>query len=107
VKRELKRGNKYHGIILDPPAFGHGPNGEKWKLEEQLNEMVSHVLELLHDDQHFLILNAYSLGLSSLILENLLIHKAKDNLEIGELFLPATSGVKLPLGVFGRFAKGK
>jgi 23S rRNA (cytosine1962-C5)-methyltransferase len=107
VKRELKRGNKYHGIILDPPAFGHGPNGEKWKLEEQLNEMVSHVLELLHDDQHFLILNAYSLGLSSLILENLLIHKAKENLEIGELFLAATSGVKLPLGVFGRFAKGK
>jgi 23S rRNA (cytosine1962-C5)-methyltransferase len=107
VKRELKRGNKYHGIILDPPAFGHGPNGEKWKLEEQLNEMVSHVLELLNDGQHFLILNAYSLGLSSLILENLLIHKAKDNLEIGELFLPATSGVKLPLGVFGRFAKGK
>jgi 23S rRNA (cytosine1962-C5)-methyltransferase len=105
VKRELKRGNKYHGIILDPPAFGHGPNGEKWKLEEQLNEMVSHVLELLHDDQHFLILNAYSLGLSSLILENLLIHKAKENLEIGELFLAATSGVKLPLGVFGRFAK--
>ena len=107
VKRELKRGNKYHGIILDPPAFGHGPNGEKWKLEEQLNEMVTHVLELLHDDQHFLILNAYSLGLSSLILENLLIHKAKENLEIGELFLAATSGVKLPLGVFGRFAKGK
>ena len=107
VKRELKRGNKYHGIILDPPAFGHGPNGEKWKLEEQLNEMVSHVLELMHDEQHFLILYAYSLGLSSLILENLLIQKAKDNLEIGELFLAATSGVKLPLGVFGRFAKGK
>jgi 23S rRNA (cytosine1962-C5)-methyltransferase len=105
VKRELKRGNKYHGIILDPPAFGHGPNGEKWKLEEQLNEMVSHVLELLNNDHHFLILNAYSLGLSSLILENLLIHKAKENLEIGELFLQATSGVKLPLGVYGRFAK--
>lgn len=106
VKRELKRGNKYHGIILDPPAFGHGPNGEKWKLEEQLNEMVQHVLELLQDEKHFLILNAYSLGLSSLILENLLISKAGQNLEIGELFLSATSGVKLPLGVFGRFAGG-
>jgi 23S rRNA (cytosine1962-C5)-methyltransferase len=105
VKRELKRGNKYHGIILDPPAFGHGPNGEKWKLEEQLNEMVNHVLELLQDETHFLILNAYSLGLSSLILENLLIHKAKENLEIGELYLQASSGVKLPLGVFGRFGK--
>ena len=105
VKRELKRGNKYHGIILDPPAFGHGPNGEKWKLEEQLNEMVNHVLELLHEEHHFLILNAYSLGLSSLILENLLKNKAKENLEIGELYLAATSGIKLPLGVFGRFAK--
>lgn len=105
VKRELKRGNKYNGIILDPPAFGHGPNGEKWKLEEQLNEMVNHVLELLHDKQHFLILNAYSLGLSSLIIENLLIDKAKDSLEIGELYLQATSGVKLPLGVFGRFGR--
>jgi 23S rRNA (cytosine1962-C5)-methyltransferase len=104
VKRELKRGNKYHGIVLDPPAFGHGPNGEKWKLEEQLNEMVNHVLELLHDERHFLILNAYSLGLSSLILENLLKKKAGAQLEIGELFLNATSGVKLPLGVFGRFA---
>jgi len=105
VKRELKRGNKYHGIILDPPAFGHGPNGEKWKLEEQLNEMVQLVLQLLDDEKHFLILNAYSLGLSSLILENLLKQKAKQNLEIGELFLAATSGVKLPLGVFGRFVK--
>jgi 23S rRNA (cytosine1962-C5)-methyltransferase len=104
VKRELKRGNKYHGIVLDPPAFGHGPNGEKWKLEEQLNEMVNHVLQLLHHEHHFLILNAYSLGLSSLILENLLNKKAGKQLEIGELFLNAASGVKLPLGVFGRFA---
>ena len=104
VKRELKRGNKYHGIVLDPPAFGHGPNGEKWKLEEQLNEMVNHVLQLLHHEHHFLILNAYSLGLSSLILENLLNKKAGKQLEIGELYLNAASGVKLPLGVFGRFA---
>lgn len=105
VKREVKRGNTYNGIILDPPAFGHGPNGEKWKLEEQLNEMISHVLQLLDNNNHFLILNAYSLGLSSLILENLLHKKAEKNLQIGELYLPATSGVKLPLGVFGRFLK--
>ncbi len=102
VKREEKRGNKYNGIILDPPAFGHGPNGEKWKLEENINEMITGVLNLL-DEKHFLILNAYSLGFSSLIIENLLKQKAGKNLNVGELYLQATEGNKLPLGVFGRF----
>lgn len=102
VKREEKRGNKYNGIILDPPAFGHGPNGEKWKLEDNINEMITGVLNLL-DEKHFLILNAYSLGFSSLIIENLLKHKAGKHLNTGELYLQATEGNKLPLGVFGRF----
>ncbi len=105
VKRELKRGNKYNGIILDPPAFGHGPNGEKWKLEDNILEMMLDVVKLLDEQEHFLILNTYSLGFSSVIVENL-IHtaypKAK-NLETGELYLQATSGCKLPLGVFGKF----
>ena len=103
VKREEKRGNKYNGIILDPPAFGHGPNGEKWKLEDNINEMIKGVLNLLDDKEHFLILNAYSLGFSSLIIENLLKEKAGKNLNVGELYLHATEGNKLPLGVFGRF----
>lgn len=102
VKREEKRGNKYNGIILDPPAFGHGPAGEKWKLEDNINEMVKGVLNLL-DDKHFLILNAYSLGFSSLIIENLLREKAREHLQTGELYLQAKSGNKLPMGVFGRF----
>jgi 23S rRNA (cytosine1962-C5)-methyltransferase len=103
VKREEKRGNKYNGIILDPPAFGHGPNGEKWKLEDNIYEMIEGVLNLLDDNEHFLILNAYSLGFSSLIIENLLKKKAGKHLNIGELYLQATEGNKLPLGVFGRF----
>lgn len=103
VKREEKRGNKYNGIILDPPAFGHGPNGEKWKLEDNINEMMAGVLNLLDDKEHFLILNAYSLGFSSLIIENLLKKKAGKHLNIGELYLQATEGNKLPLGVFGRW----
>jgi 23S rRNA (cytosine1962-C5)-methyltransferase len=103
VKREEKRGNKYNGIILDPPAFGHGPNGEKWKLEDNINEMMAGVLNLLDEQEHFLILNAYSLGFSSLIIENLLKKKAGKHLNIGELYLQATEGNKLPLGVFGRF----
>lgn len=103
VKRELKRGNTYNGIILDPPAYGHGPNGEKWKLEDNINEMIKAVVGLLNEEEHFLILNAYSLGFSAVIIENLLAAKAGQQLETGELYLQATAGNKLPLGVFGRF----
>jgi 23S rRNA (cytosine1962-C5)-methyltransferase len=103
VQREERRGNKYQGIILDPPAFGHGPKGEKWKLEENIAEMMRSVLQILDPQEHFLVLNAYSLGLSALVLENLLKEKAGKHLHIGELFLQAKSGVKLPLGVFGRY----
>ncbi len=109
VKRELKRGNKYNGIILDPPAYGHGPNGEKWKLEDHISEMMHDVVQLLDPEEHFLILNTYSLGFSSVIVENLIksAFPAVENLETGELYLQARSGVKLPLGVFGKFHKLK
>jgi len=107
VKRELKREKKYNGIILDPPAYGHGPNGEKWKLEDHINEMIKDVVQLLDPEEHFLILNTYSLGFSSVIVENLIrgAFPQVQNLEIGELFLQATAGGKLPLGVFGKFYK--
>jgi len=105
VKREVKRGKKYNGIILDPPAYGHGTDGEKWKLEESINEMMKHVLALLDEEEHFLILNTYSLGFSSLIIENLL--SGKKGLDTGELYLRSTSGYNLPLGVFGRYRKIK
>ncbi len=101
VKKEQRRGNVYNGIILDPPAFGHGPNGEKWKLEDNINEMAKAVVDLLDPKEHFLILNAYSLGFSAMILENL-FRDQKKNLETGELFLKANHGGVLPLGVFGK-----
>jgi 23S rRNA (cytosine1962-C5)-methyltransferase len=101
VKKEQRRGNFYNGIILDPPAYGHGPNGEKWKLEENINEMVHSVVQLLDPNEHFLILNAYSLGFSAMILENL-FREQKHSLETGELFLKAKHDGVLPLGVFGR-----
>lgn len=109
VKREIKRGKKYNGIILDPPAYGHGPNGEKWKLEDHILEMMQDVAQLLDDEEHFLILNSYSLGFSSVIVENLLKGSLKttENLEIGELYLQAKAGNKLPLGVFGKVRKFK
>ncbi len=108
AKKEQRRGNLYQGIILDPPAFGHGPNGEKWKLEDNILEMMDTVLEILDPKQHLLILNAYSLGFSALVPENLLqpfATKHKSNLSVGELYLNAKSGVKLPLGVWGRLEK--
>jgi 23S rRNA (cytosine1962-C5)-methyltransferase len=108
VKKEVRRGNFYDGIILDPPAYGHGPNGEKWKLEENITEMVDEVLKLLNPAHHLLIINAYSLGFSSIIIENLLRYYAeanRSNLQTGELFLKAKSGIKLPLGVWGRLTK--
>ena len=101
VKKEVKRGKKYNGIILDPPAYGHGTEGQKWKLEDMISEMMENVISLLDDQERFLILNTYSLGFSSLIVENLL--SSQKDLQTGELFLNATSGLKLPLGVFGRF----
>lgn len=106
VKREVKRGNKYNGIILDPPAYGHGPTGEKWKLEDNIGEMMHNVLQLLDEKEHFLILNAYSLGFSSMILENMVKQDFKPhNLETGELYLNDNFDKKLPLGAFARLRK--
>ena len=108
VKKEQRRGNFFQGIILDPPAFGHGPNGEKWKLEDNILEMIDSVLQILDPKQHLLILNAYSLGFSALVPQNLLnpyAIKNKSELSIGELYLNAKSGVQLPLGVWGRLEK--
>jgi 23S rRNA (cytosine1962-C5)-methyltransferase len=109
VKREIKRGKIYQGIILDPPAYGHGTDGEKWKLEDQINEMIFDVLTLLDKENHFFILNTYSLGFSSLIIENLMLDNFKkvsmENVkaDYGELYIPSTTKQKLPLGVYCRF----
>ncbi len=108
VKKEQRRENFYQGIILDPPAFGHGPNGEKWKLEDNILEMMDSVLQILDPKHHLLILNAYSLGFSALVPQNLLqpfAVKHTSELSIGELYLNAKSGIKLPLGVWGRLTK--
>jgi 23S rRNA (cytosine1962-C5)-methyltransferase len=103
VRREHKRGRKYNGIILDPPAYGHGANGEKWKLEDMIAELTQLVTELLDPEDRFLLMNTYSLGFSSLIIENLLNATClKNEFETGEIYLQSTTGPKLPLGVFGR-----
>ncbi len=107
VKREIRRGNFYEGIIMDPPAFGHGPNGERWKLEEHLNNLIQETSKLLNPQNFFLVINAYSLNFSPIVLENLIQLHFKDfsihELQIGDLYLKSQSGHKLPTGVFCRF----
>lgn len=106
IKREARRGNKYQGIILDPPAYGRGPDGEKWVLEEQINEMLKVCAEILDPENHFLLLNMYSLSFSSLIATNLIKTNFKivRNAEHGELYLNDSFDKKLPLGIFYRFS---
>ncbi len=104
VKREIKRGKRYHGILLDPPAYGHGPKGESWKLESQINEMVRQVLKLC-EDNYFLILTSATQGFSALMIENVFKCHTYDPMEIGEMYIRSNTDQKLPCGVFGRILK--
>jgi len=104
VKREVKREKLYQGIILDPPAYGRGPDGERWILEENIAELMSCCAQILEPTNSFCVLNLYSMGFSSLIAENLI----KDYFpqvktpEYGELYVSDKAGRRLPLGIFSR-----
>jgi len=105
VQREVRRGKTYHGILLDPPAYGRGPDGEKWLLEKQLNELMQMCGQIL-DPCGFMLLNLYSMGFSAMVAENL-VRKHVSSLGVksmnsGELFLQDHSGNALPLGTFVR-----
>lgn len=104
VRREVKRGSQYDGIILDPPAYGRGPQGEKWQLEDNIDEMLACCSRLLSEKNSFIILNMYSIGLSAVIAETLLHKHFGQNLktECGELLFTDRKGFSLPLGVFCR-----
>lgn len=106
-RREVKRGKKYNGIILDPPAYGRGPDGERWILEENIAELMSICHELLENENSFLILNLYSMGFSPVIAENLIKNYFPDvkSYQYGELLIPEKSGKRLPLSIFIRFKK--
>lgn len=106
VRREVRRGNRYNGIILDPPAYGRGPDGEKWVLEEHLNDLLKSCADLLDGTDFFFIINLYSLGFSSLILDNLMgqVFGTVPNPEWGELCVADNHQKRLPLGVFYRFS---
>ena len=109
ARREAKRGNRYSGIILDPPAYGHGPDGEKWKLDECLFEMLKTVATILEPKDSFMVLNLYSNGYSPLLGETTVreAFRLKEGFEMesGELALRDRYGKALPLSIFVRLKR--
>ena len=106
ARREAKRGNVYDGIILDPPAYGHGPDGEKWKLDECLFEMLRTVGDILSPQDAFLVLNLYSNGYSALLGETVVREAMRTGtLESGELALTDRFGKALPLSIVVRMTR--
>ena len=110
VKREIRRGNKYDAIIMDPPSFGRGANKEVWNIEDSLFELVMLCKEILSDDPLFFLINSYTAGLSSKVLENILMltinKEYKGTITSGEIGLPMeNSKLVLPCGIYGRWEK--
>ena len=107
--REAKRGNVYQGVILDPPAYGHGPDGEKWKLDECLFDMMRAVGKILDPQNGFLVLNLYSNGFSAILGETVVRQafglSSDVALDSGELVLRDRFGKNLPLSIFVRMRR--
>jgi 23S rRNA (cytosine1962-C5)-methyltransferase len=110
VARELRRGRRYHGIVLDPPKFGRGPAGETWRLEEGLGPLVADCARLLAPDARFLILTCYAIRLSALALAALLAEALKGRggrIEAGEMAVREEArGLLLPTAIFARWEAG-
>lgn len=107
VKREIKRGVKYDGIIMDPPAFGHSPTGKTWKFNDNLPGLLNDCVQLLSDNAKFLIVNGYATNSSALALNNLLEDSIKSRggiIEFGELCLKQKSGRLISTGIFARWS---
>ncbi|OAS13989.1 class I SAM-dependent methyltransferase [Paenibacillus oryzisoli] len=108
VQREQRRGSKYDAIIMDPPSYGRGPNGETWKLEDDLFPFIQTCQSILTDNPLFLLINSYTTGISATVLQNILTMAMKDKhggtISSGEIGLPIThSGLMLPCGILGRW----
>ncbi|MCI2081983.1 MAG: class I SAM-dependent methyltransferase [Bacteroidales bacterium] len=105
VKREVRRGNSYDGIILDPPAYGHGPDGERWKLDECLFELLKNCAAILAPKNSFVLLNLYSNGYSAVLADSLARCAFGGGGGFGELILKDSFGKSLPLSVFSRIIR--
>lgn len=106
VQREIRRGNKYDAIVMDPPSFGRGANGEVWNIEESLFPLIKLCEEVLSDNPLFFLINSYTTGMSSKVLENILYmtinKKYTGKVSSGEVGLPMTdSNLVLPCGIYG------
>jgi len=107
VQREIRRGNSYQGILMDPPSYGRGPNGEVWKLEDELFNLVKTCADALSEDALFMLINSYTTGFQASVLSNILKRTVQDHrggeIDSEELCLPVTSGGVLPCGCTGRW----
>lgn len=107
LEREKRRGRTYHGIIMDPPSYGRGPNGEVWKLEDNLQELLEKARAVLDDDYSFLLINSYTTGVSPTSLKNILVSTFKGSMiETGEIGLPVKeNNLVLPCGIYGKVTR--
>jgi 23S rRNA (cytosine1962-C5)-methyltransferase len=110
VEREIRRGNKYDGIIMDPPSYGRGPKGEIWKLEEKIYPFIELCSQLLSDEPLFFLVNSYTTGLAPAVLTYMISTAVKSKfggtVESEEIGLPVReSGLVLPCGASGRWFK--
>jgi 23S rRNA (cytosine1962-C5)-methyltransferase len=111
VARELKRGNKYQAVLLDPPSYGHGPKGEVWKIQDSLPELLDKCMELTAQDRRFLLLSCHTTGYLPADLERILRNAVGDRhggtMQAGGLAIRAADGRQLPSGIAVRWtAKG-
>ena len=108
-RRELRRGNRYDGILMDPPSYGRGPNGEVWKLENELYGLVELCSQLLSDTPCFFLVNGYTTGFSASVLGNIVdrcvTEKRGGSMTADELVLPVTAGGVLPCGTTARWSR--
>ena len=106
VNREIRRGNKYDAIIMDPPSFGRGPNGELWKIEEKVFDLIETTKEILSDKPLFYLINSYTTGLQPTVINNLLkinFASFQGESEAYEVTLPTDEGFDLPCGCSGLY----
>ena len=107
VQREIRRGNSYDGILMDPPSYGRGPSGEVWKLENELYSLVETSARALSDSPVFFLINSYTTGFQASVLSNMiekcLVSRFGGETDSEELCLPVTSGGVLPCGASGRW----
>lgn len=106
VAREQRRGNRYDAVIMDPPSYGRGPNGEMWKIEDNLYKIVEICTKLLKEKPLFFLINSYTTGLQPEALKNILKLTLKDfdgDVEAYEVGIPTAEGINLPCGASGMF----